>query len=308
MSNSVDFHSRADVNAVIWITSLREHELGVTRRIVEDLEPFIRRKEAIFQHHVVETAAQFLLCLDYLTIQAYRGLLPIIHLDTHGSAEDGLHIAASGENVPWVAVIDRLRRLNQFTGNNLCVVSMACYSLEAAYQITIDKLTPFFFFAAPKDKIDAGFVEEKALAFYERVFEDEQLISAYDDVLSEKLQVIHCERLLVKALINHVRNGCIGKAGRERREALLTAGVKLYGDKLDKKKARQVIDEGARPSQAMLDRYVAKFLLGKSSGITIEQIEGIARAVPRHPNDPLPPSVEDCLREYQNELLQDSDC
>lgn len=306
MSKSVTFHSHADVNAVIWITSLRDSELGVTRRILEDLEPFIRRKKAVFQHHVVETAAQFLLCLDFLAIQAYRGLLPIIHLDTHGSVEEGLHIAASRENVPWDAVVDRLRRINWFTRNNLCVVSMACYSIEAAYSITIEEETPFYFFAAPKYEISAGFVEEKAFEFYERVFEHEELIHAYEDILSEKLQIIHCERLLVKGLINYIRDGCVGKAGRKRREDLLTAGVELHGDSFDKAQARQIIDERVRPSQEMLDRYVRGFLLGKSSGITIEQIEAIARAVPRDPDDPLPPSVVDNLREYQKDLLRDS--
>lgn len=306
MSNSITFHSHADVNAVVWITSLRESEMGVTRRIVEDLEPFIRRKEAIFQHHVVETAAQFLLCLDCLAIQAYRGLLPIIHLDAHGSAEDGLHIAASGENIPWHAVIVRLRRINWFTRNNLCIVSMACYSIEAAHSITLEEETPFYFLAAPKDEISAGFVEEKAFEFYERVFEHEELIHAYETILSEKLQVIHCERLLVNALIHYIRDGCVGKAGRKRREELLTAVLKLNGDDQNKAEARQIIDERVRPSQALLDRYVNEFLLGKSSGITIEQIEAIARAIPRDPNDTPPPSVEDSLREYQKELLQDS--
>ncbi len=59
----------------------------------------------------------------------------------HGSADDGVEIAATGELVPWDTVVDALRRINKATGNNLEVVAAVCFGLHAIREtiITVKK-------------------------------------------------------------------------------------------------------------------------------------------------------------------------
>ncbi|WP_425901819.1 hypothetical protein [Agrobacterium radiobacter] len=296
----VVFHSQASVNSVVWITSLHENEIGVTNRILEDLEPYLLRKEALFEHHTPASAEEFLISLDYLAHMAERGLLPILHLDMHGSERDGVHIAATSENIPWRMVVEKFRRINVATRNNLCVVSMACFSFQAAREIQITSNAPFYILAAPEKEVHAGFIEESLNSFYEHVFDKEELITPFRQILAKELLLLHSEELLYTSLARYIRAGCIGKAGRMRAEELLTAGLKrLPGFSANKKVFRDIIRKGIKPSQQLLDRYVESFLLGKPVSFTIEQVVAEAEALP----DPYAdgkrarPSVEDSLRD-----------
>lgn len=287
------------VNSVVWITSLREHEVGVTTRILEDLEPFLSSKKVHFELHSPKTAAEFLYCLDELAIKAQKGLSPIIHLDTHGSEDAGVHIAASREDVSWRDVVEKFRRINTATSNNLCVVSMACFSFRAVMEIDITSQAPFYLLAAPPDEVKAEFVEKTANAFYEGVFEGTDLVGAFKTVLAGEMQLMHAEELLFISLAKYIRAGCIGKAARERAEELLTAGLRRLEGAPDRKRLfRKIIREKIKPSKDMLDRYVDSFLLGKAVPFDIEKVVAHARTLP----DPYKggkrgrPSVEENLR------------
>lgn len=298
--DKVVFRSQASVNSVVWITSLHEHEIGITNRALEDLEPFLLRKEALFVHHKPASAKEFLVGLDDIALAAERGLLPILHLDTHGSAHDGVHIAATGENIPWPTVVEKFRRINVATRNNLCIVSMACFSFRAAREIQITSNAPFYILAAPVGEVTAGFIEKSVNSFYEHVFDKEELIAPFKQILATELLLIHSEELLFSSLARYIRAGCIGKAGRLRAEELLSAGLRrIPASSANKKIFRDIIRKGIKPSQQMLDRYVESFLSGKPVSYTIEQVMAKARSLP----DPYAdgkrarPSVEDSLRD-----------
>jgi hypothetical protein len=142
MSNILEFTATARINSLYWITSLDESERGVTRRVLEDLEPLCVARQLPFECYSPSSAKEFLAGLDNINSHARMGMLPLIHFDTHASADDGIKIVGSGEHVGWPEVAAKLRAINATTGNNLCIVSGACNSFNIVGQVDIDQTTP----------------------------------------------------------------------------------------------------------------------------------------------------------------------
>jgi hypothetical protein len=272
------FSTTLTVNSLFWITSLRPTEQGVTRRIQEDLLPYL---DSIgLRHHTFEprTAAELLGILSDIAQQANVGLRPILHFDTHGDLAQGIRLAASDEFIAWSVLIVHLRAINVATRNNLCVVSGACFSLNAVWEINLSEACPFCMLIAPGKEVSAGFLEDKTFAFYKSAFEGLEIVAAHERHLAPHLSLHHCERVLAYDIANYIRDFCTGKGGRIRREELMTKAV--TAGIVPNRQARRIIRQGAkkwtRPSQAMVDRYLngvgSKFLMGKPPGFNIEDV------------------------------------
>jgi hypothetical protein len=272
------FSTTLTVNSFFWITSLRPTERGVTRRIQEDVLPYL---DSIGVHHQIfepQTAKELREILSHIAQEANVGLKPILHFDTHGDLLQGIRLAASGEFIPWLVLIAHLRSINVATGNNLCVVSGACFSLNAVWEINLSEPCPFFILIAPGEEVSAGFLEDKTFAFYKSAFEGLEIVAAYERHLAPHLSLHHCERVAAYVIAKYIRDDCVGKGGRIRREELMTMAV--TAGKAPNRQARRGIRHGAkkwtRPSQAMIDRYIngvgSTFLMGKPVGFDIEDV------------------------------------
>jgi hypothetical protein len=272
------FSTTLTVNSFFWITSLRPTERGVTRRIQEDVMPYLDRIGLSHRTFEPRTATDLLKILSHIAQEANVGLKPILHFDTHGDLAQGIRLAASGEFIPWSVLIAYLRAINVATGNNLCVVSGACFSLNAVWEINLSEPCPFFILIAPGKEISAGFLEDKTFSYYKSAFEGLEIVAAYERHLAPHLSLHHCERVLAYDIANYVRAFCTGKGGRIRREELMTEAVRAGF--APNRQARRIIRQGAkkwtRASQAMVDRYVngvgSKFLMGKPPGFDIEDV------------------------------------
>jgi hypothetical protein len=89
------------VNGVIWISAPREGEGGVTRRILEDLEPIVKKSGLSLDVHEVQSLQDLERLLQQIANNARIGSAPLIHFDMHGSKEHGLEIGATGEHLCW---------------------------------------------------------------------------------------------------------------------------------------------------------------------------------------------------------------
>ena|ERR1700733_4652641 len=269
------------VNSLIWISSLKPDEQGTTHRVHEDLQPYFVSIGLPFTSVEPKTANELLAGLDAIEKRAKQGLRPIIHFDTHGTAERGLYIAGSGEFVPWALLVDRLRRINVATENNLCVVSAACFSMQAIKFIHINQQTPFFALIAPQQTVSFGFIERNTVNFYEQVFGGLDVVAAYENNLAPHLTFYHCEKLLAVALTRYVRDNCRGSGLKKRRERLLTdvfVGGRIPNNRQNRRMVRKKIKEGVRPDQSLIDRYVRSFLIGKTVPFSLKQITELANA------------------------------
>ncbi len=276
------------INSLIWISSLKSDEQGTTRRVHDDLQPYFLSLGLPFTTVEPKTARELFAVLATVERQAQQHLRPIIHFDTHGSPENGLYIAGSGEFVPWALLVERLRPINIATKNNLCVVSAACFSMQAIKSIHIAQPTPFFALIAPQQAVNLGFVEQNTVKFYQQVFDGSDVVAAYKKVLAPHFTLYHCEKLLATALVKYVRNYCKGSGLKDRRESLLTdaiAGGRIPNNRQNRRMVRKKIKQMVRPDQAMIDRYVRTFLIGKTVPFSIHQVMELANAPQRSVSD-----------------------
>jgi hypothetical protein len=282
MANRMALHlsSGLTVNSLIWISSLEPNERGTTDRVHDDLQPYFVSIGLPFHSVEPKSTSELLAALDAITKRAKDGLRPMIHFDTHGSKRDGLYIAASHEFVSWQRLVDRLRPINVATGNNLCVVSAACFGLHAITAISIGSPAPFFALIAPENTVSFGFVERRTVPFYEAVFRGLNVVSAHEQNLAPDFKLFLCEKMLLVGLTKYVRNYCMGKGREKRIEELLTQAVAvgLPNTPENRQLARRTAKKHIRPDQALIDRYVQTFLVGKKIDVTINEIVDLAQA------------------------------
>lgn len=104
------------------------------------------------------------------------GLLPILHIEAHGSTE-GLKME-SGETVPWVEFANRLRDLNIITHNNLLVILASCYATEIYTIISVLFRAPFWGALAPVEKVSVEAIQVGFYDFYEKMINSRDFVDA----------------------------------------------------------------------------------------------------------------------------------
>jgi hypothetical protein len=269
----LEFTTGFGVNSLIWITSLSPDEMGTTRRIVEDLQPFFKGKGLDFLYYPVPSAADLYEKLDGLAERARLGARPMLHLDMHGS-KDGLAIAATREIATWKSLIPKFQAINVATDGNLCVVAGVCFALHAIREVKLSEPCPIHILIAPEDIVTVGFLEDATVKFYQEVFSSGQVEKAHEEHLSAQLKVFYSEKLLAVALAKYIRESCKGKGGAQRRERLLTE-IMLSGQPrtpTNLKRIRKLLKEVSRPDQALVDKYARTFLAGRPCPFTIDDL------------------------------------
>jgi hypothetical protein len=267
------------VNSIFWITSLHPKERGTTQRVHDDLLPYLNSIGLPFQAFNPQSAAELLATLDAIAGAASSGTKPIVHFDTHGNAKHGIYVAASGEFVSWVQLIERLRAINIATQNNLCVVSAACFSLHAIQPLKITQPCPFLMLIAPEREVTFGFIEDKTFGFYRDLFAGSNITTAFERHLAPALKIFHSERMLAISLTRYIRSSCIGKDGDRRREDLLTKALSggIPNNRHNKRMIRKAAKVMTKPTQRLIDEYASTFLIGRKVEYTINDLEALAR-------------------------------
>jgi hypothetical protein len=270
-----------NVNSLIWVSSLEIGEQGITKRIQEDLLPYLDEENLRYKTFEPRTATELLDYLQNIAREGRVGLRPILHLDVHGDDEHGIKIAPSGEFIPWSKLVAALREINVAIDNNLCVISCACYSIKAAYEVTISEPCPFYMFIAPREEVSSSFLEDNVFRFYKSAFQTSDFYGAYERHLAQGFLFHYCERMLLYQFVKYVRDYCIGKKGQPRREELLTKVIEAgqAPNRQQRRKKRHEIKLWGRPNQAMLERFaknhVSIFLMGKPLSFSIRHVASL---------------------------------
>lgn len=282
MANLLEFTATARINSLYWITSLRDNEQGVARRVLEDLQPLCVSRQLPFACYSPTNGTDFLKSLDDIASHAQTGLLPLIHLDTHASAEDGIKISRSGEHVGWPEIAAKLRVINRITGNNLCVVSGACNSFSLVGQVDINQTTPAFILLAPEKEIAAGEIEDSTVGFYRDMLDNEDILTSRDKWFGRRLRTYHCEKFLAIILAKYLNNAAVGRQLERRKEHLVTLALEGREDHATPevlRALRAAAKAQLKPSEDLIERFRATFLVGKQPGFTIAELKaGILQA------------------------------
>jgi hypothetical protein len=217
--------------------------------------------------------------MDQIAADARAGMLPMMHIDTHGSAKDGVLIAATGEYVPWEVVAGKFRVVNKIVGNNLCVVSGACFSFHFVKAIDINQTSPFFMLLAPEQEIAAGDIEDNVIGFYRDLFDEADILSAQSKWFPNQLRVFHCERMLAIVLARYINDATLGQQKERRKEHLVTMAVEqgVVPNRHNLRAARKLAKKGIEPTEALIDRFVPTFLAGKRPGFTIAELKAMVQ-------------------------------
>jgi hypothetical protein len=268
------FQSVANVNVLIWITSLNSNHEGSTRRVLDDLEPFFARIGLPFEKFDPKSAAEFLAILDALVLKASEGWKPVVHIDTHGAQDAGIAIAASGEFVSWAAICERFRAINTAAENNLCVVSAACFSLHMIGQIEIAKASPFYLLIAPEDEVSFGFIEDNITQFYKAVFTNLSIVTSYEKNLVQRLTLFHSERLFIKAIVGYFHKYCVGERAKSRRENLMSMALDdgIPNTPQNIRMMRSTAKAMIKPRPELVESYGRTFLCGKQIPLSFSKI------------------------------------
>jgi hypothetical protein len=203
----------------------------------------------------------------------------MIHFDTQGNSDAGLYVVPSDEFVGWDVLAESLRKINVATANNLCVISAACFGLYLIKQVSILKPASVYLLIGAPGEVSFGFVESALFPFYKRVFQTSEIVEAFQAHLSAKMEIFHSEKMLSIAMVCYFRQNCMGKAAKDRTEALISRAVAdgRASDPASLKSMRTQVRMMIRPSDAMFQKYAASFLIGKRPGVTFDEIMEVVR-------------------------------
>lgn len=263
-----------NVNTVYLVTSSRLGEEGVTRRLVESISDISNNGGNFnFSHARISSGEGYFQLLEEVFYEIDDGIRPIVHFDMHGSQERGLEIGRTGEFIDWESVIDSLRVLNTKLNNELVVLITACHGLHTILPISFEKTAPFLCLIAPEEEIKVGHIEDKVPEFYRELFSSGSLASACQK-LGSGFSYFHSAEFLFKTLAKYIKEKCKGAGGQKRREDLLTEimETRLGEDPGKISEYRAQVKKHVAPSQQLLDRYTSRFLMGKASGIKIDDL------------------------------------
>lgn len=263
-----------NVNTVYLVTSSRPGEEGTTRRLIENISDISNNGGNFnFSHAQINSGGGYFQFLDEIFHEIDNGLKPILHFDMHGSQERGLEIGKTREFIDWASVIDSLRILNTKLNNELVVVITACHGLHAILPISFEKAAPFLCLIAPEEEIKVGHIEDRVPDFYRELFSSDSLAHACQKLGSE-FRYFHSAEFLFKTLARYIKEKCKGAGGQKRREDLLTEIMETRLVEAPEKVSeyRSKVKKHIAPNQELLDRYTSRFLMGKDSGIKIEDL------------------------------------
>jgi hypothetical protein len=271
----LNIQSGAGINCVFWIKSLEPKEEGSTQRVLDDLEPFFAQLGLPFEVVIPKSGKELLQALAEIEQRVVQhGAKPLIHFDTHGDSKAGLYIVDSHECVGWEELADALRSINVATGNNLCVVSAACFGFYVALKASILKPVPFYLLIGPPESISFGYVESALFAFYQQLFQTSDIVGAYDTNLSGQMKLFHSQKMLVVAIARYFRQHCMGKAANRRIEGLVTKAI-AAGHPSSPASLRNIREKAwsaIKPSDAIFQKYASDFLVGKTPGVTFDDV------------------------------------
>lgn len=268
------------VNSLVWIRSLADRELGPSRRMAEDLAMIATADEKDFRELVVTDRATLLSTLAGVAADARRGFRPILHFDCHGSRDQGLLLEPSGEFLSWGDLADALRRVNVATSNNLCCVFGVCFGLRMSFELSLSKPSPYYLTIAPENEIAVGVLEDRVAWFYRDTLTGGNITAAYQRVLAPDLKLFHCKEIMARALATYIAKNCVGRGRRERRERMVTRtmGAKGIAEPTPEQlsEARAGIRTALEPSQALIDRYAPRFLIGRDPGFGYAELKRLS--------------------------------
>ena len=160
-------------NSVIIIKSLEEHETDTANITSQFIASQISNENLSIPIDVLDCqyAGQFRLLMNEITGDAFKGRIPLIHIECHGDINDGIEFA-NGSTISWSEIADILLPLNIATKFNLLTVFSACFGAHFIGQMGAIRPAPCWCLVAPTETVDPGEILLGLRTFYLTLFKN----------------------------------------------------------------------------------------------------------------------------------------
>lgn len=165
--------SRIRISKFVIVESLENHEVKTGRLLANQLVEYVAEHAPVLkvQYEVCNSAAEFRTLFQTLVNEAVDGQeVPVLHLECHGSASDGLEFA-NGSSMAWDDLARTLNVLNVATSFNLLIVLAACYGGHLMGEITAIRPAPCWGVVAPTDTVDPSEILRGFRTYYKTLLE-----------------------------------------------------------------------------------------------------------------------------------------
>lgn len=211
----------AKVDRVVMFHSLPSEDHGVFRRTHEHLDDLTGQLSNVeLVDRSIDSKSHLQAALQDLAVETKNSGTPLIHLDMHGSKENGLQLV-NGEFMCWEETAELLGIINNLTQNHMMVVSTVCFSLDIINPPKLSEPSPFCLLVAPVDKLLNGSIEDNLFSFYSNWFRECDTVMAINSIDPDFYPFIP-ERQLFKVLRN-IYCGCEDESLGISREQVLAS-------------------------------------------------------------------------------------
>lgn len=279
MNSRISFRTKTKFrcSGVVIIDALASENLQTARRLFEDLAP-IRDEDDVpyVQYHKAKSRADLEAILSAVRSACLDGFKPILHFEAHGSKDKGLQIGENDEMVSWADLGEMLREINIASRNSLGVVMAACFGFEQLEAVDILKPCPYSFLIGPVEEVAAGFIDDRMVLVYRKLFSSRSLESAIA-LIDEKFVRFQAELFFCTVFLRYLRHNCMGSGAAKRSEALLSQAVSegLVPDRQRRRELRKAFKRLIRNPEADYYRMSRRFLHGKRT-VTYEEVRAVA--------------------------------
>jgi hypothetical protein len=217
---AIAIRSHFSNNSIVIIKSLKSNETDTATTLHDHLQSISDAKSPRVEFHDAKSKQDVLDILDEVKEKSKGGMKPILHFETHGNKDFGLHIAASNEFISWRELADKFREINVVSNNNLGVVMAACFGLHAIKPITIFEASPYFILISSESPIEIAYINSQIWQFYDTLFSSGDIDTAMT-AIDKQFVSFHAEKFFTRLVIGYFKDKCTGEAAEQRVERLL---------------------------------------------------------------------------------------
>lgn len=221
-ADGLTFQSNFSNNAVFVIDALGESDLQTARRLHDELSNLVLSDGSRYCHYLsVASREECERALEDILHLSESGMKPIIHIEAHGSQQDGICIADSGQFLDWETLVKWCLRINTAAENNLGVVLASCFGLYGITPVNIRTPCPYYFLVGSDRTVSAGYIEDTMRLFYRKLFDERNLDVAMKEV-SEGFKQFHAEKFFCISFAKYIRRTCMGSGANARVERMIS--------------------------------------------------------------------------------------
>ena len=271
MTDLVHFHY------IHFINCLPPEDSGGAKRIYENLLNINAFRGPLRPEYTeTPTPTEFLLVLAEIEKNITPNSIPLIHIDAHADKEYGLSFRNDNINkneyISWDILTEYLGKINLKISNKLFLVLCACSAFYINSKLHPTLAAPFSLCISPYSELTLSEIERTIPSFYNSLIKNHDLITAVA-ATQESFEMVSSD-IFLKEILVKTHMTTLGKAGKLRREGLLTQLINKSKTPVNKKQARRYIKERLKSfTDEDIKRYSDTYLCGRPAPFSAHDVK-----------------------------------